>query len=311
MTPKLIDEYVDHCRIERSLSENSLRAYEQDLQAFLRFTRVPERGSSKDELSAFVRQMKETLGLSPATVRRRVITLRAFFQWLVRSGRLSNSPFDEFPIEVRLPKRLPRPVDRPTLSQVFSETRRISPPSADPTRQRHRGRIGSEEVTSLVVRLLVSTGLRVGEATHLRISDVASNGASIRVRGKGSRERTVYVSNEGLLADLKQYILDRRAEVDPHEYLFANSRGRRLSEAAFRKRLRLLSSDLAIYPHLTPHRLRHSAATLLIEEGVDIRLVQRLLGHASIATTEIYTRVSDTSLISAIRTADTLGKVDL
>ena len=87
--------------------------------------------------------------------------------------------------------------------------------------------------------------------------------------------------------------------------------GDRLTPQAFRKRLRTLSKSLRIEPHLTPHRFRHSAATLLIEEGVDIRLVQRLLGHASIATTEIYTKVSDNSLSAAMASADTLGKIDL
>lgn len=113
-----------------------------------------------------------------------------------------------------------------------------------------------------------------------------------------------------LLQDLSAYLAHRRERASPADFLFLNSRGARLTEPAFRKRLRAISADLSIAPHVTPHRFRHSAATMLIEEGVDIRLVQRLLGHASIATTEIYTKVSDTSLITAIRAADTLSKVD-
>ncbi len=165
-------------------------------------------------------------------------------------------------------------------------------------------------MTGLIVRLLVVTGLRIGELTHTRLRDVNGAGAQIRVMGKGSRERTVYVTNHRLLEDFAVYLSQRRQDGTPDSFVFLNTRGGRLTEAAFRKRLRQLSADLQIAPHITPHRFRHSAATLLIEEGVDIRLVQRLLGHASISTTEIYTKVSDSSLFQAIEHADTLAKVD-
>ncbi len=132
----------------------------------------------------------------------------------------------------------------------------------------------------------------------------------IRVRGKGNRERTVYVTNNRLQIDFRTYWERRSKSDDANAHLFLNSRGGRLSEPAFRKRLKQISKKLLIAPHLTPHRFRHSAATLLIEEGVDIRIVQRLLGHASISTTEIYTKVSDNSLVAAIERADTLAQVD-
>ncbi|MEM8625182.1 MAG: tyrosine-type recombinase/integrase, partial [Pseudomonadota bacterium] len=187
---------------------------------------------------------------------------------------------------------------------------RIALAAADPGGIGAGSTIDNQQVSGLVARLLVTTGLRIGEVTRVRLCDVSSGGTSIRVRGKGDRERSVYVANKHLLEDLDSYIKAHRANAEPHDYVFLNTRGTRLTEAAFRKRLRGMSAELRIAPHLTPHRFRHSAATLLIEEGVDIRLVQRLLGHASIATTEIYTKVSDTSLISAIQSADTLAKVD-
>jgi integrase/recombinase XerD len=161
-----------------------------------------------------------------------------------------------------------------------------------------------------VARLLVVTGLRIGEITGLDVGDVSGAASRIRVRGKGNRERTVYVTNERLLLDFQTYWEWRYRVAGAASCLFVNSLGRRLTAPAFRKRLRTVSKKLVVDPHLTPHRFRHSAATLLIEEGVDIRLVQRLLGHASIATTELYTKVSDNSLVAAIERADTLSQVD-
>lgn len=312
MNAKETTAFIEHCRIQRGLSIHSLRAYEQDLNAFLKFkaSSPPEFAVKSETILAYTCHIRETLALNASTVRRRLVTLRAFFAWLRNTGQIESSPFDGLILELRTPRRLPRPIDRPTLSHLFRTSRRITSASADPTRTLRTLQIDSRQVTELVARLLISTGLRVGEVTRVRLCDVSNGGGCIRVRGKGDRERTVYVSNDELLQDFNAYIELRRLHAVPSEYLFVNSRGARLTESAFRKRLRTVSTELDIAPHLTPHRFRHSAATMLIEEGVDIRLVQRLLGHASIATTEIYTKVSDTSLISAVQAADTLGKVD-
>lgn len=304
--------FVEHCRVQRGLSTHSLRAYAQDLNAFLKYRRSHQAtGEVTDQtVLDYTLHLREALELNASTVRRRLVTLRACYAWLQQVGRIDISPFEDLILELRTPRRLPRPIDRPTLSHLFRTSRRITPAAADPTRVCTRTAVDSRQVTGLVARLLISTGLRIGEITRVRIVDISSGGGCIRVRGKGDRERSVYVSNDALLQDLNVYLELRRREATPGDYLFVNARGTRLTEPAFRKRLRMVSAELDIAPHLTPHRFRHSAATMLIEEGVDIRLVQRLLGHASIATTEIYTKVSDTSLISAVHAADTLGKVD-
>ena len=161
-----------------------------------------------------------------------------------------------------------------------------------------------------MVRFLVVTGLRIGEITDLNVGDVSGAASRIKVRGKGNRERTVYVTNERLRNDFRTYWEWRYRTAGAAACLFINTVGAKLTAPTFRKRLRTVSKRLVVDPHLTPHRFRHSAATLLIEEGVDIRLVQRLLGHASITTTELYTKVSDTSLIAAVERADTLSQLD-
>ncbi|MEQ9245793.1 MAG: tyrosine-type recombinase/integrase, partial [Nitratireductor sp.] len=120
---------------------------------------------------------------------------------------------------------------------------------------------------------------------------------------------TVFVGNPQLQSDLASYMISRSRVPGASDYLLLNQRGKPLTPQGLRLRLRRLSEDLNISPRVTPHRFRHTAATLLIEEGLDIRLVQRLLGHSSISTTEIYTHVSDTSLRSAMSAADHIGKI--
>lgn len=304
-------KFIAYCKEQRGLSEHTLRAYRQDVEAFRLFWQRQGAGEAPcpDTILAFQMHLRDVKGNSPATVRRRMVTLRAYFKWLEHEQQNSISPFTGLQLDLKVPKRLPRPVDRPTLAEVLRSARSGLHNQDKPVHTSSCRQLGRAEVTGLVVRLLIVTGLRIGELTQVRVTDVSAAGRRIRVRGKGNRERTVYVTDEALLRDFAALLHIRQRTSGTQAHVFLNTRGSRLTEAAFRKRLKALSKDLDITPHLTPHRLRHSAATLLVEEGVDIRIVQRLLGHASISTTEIYTKVSDSSLLKAIQHADTLAKI--
>ena len=306
-----IDKYEEFCREQLGLSQNTLKAYRQDLSAFQAFaareliTATP----SPNDVLRYQKDLREEQGASPATIRRRLVTLRSYYAWAKAAEPEQSSPFDDLRLDLKVPKRLPRPVDRPTLTTLLRSSRRlveIEPTSPSPSASGP----SASQITGLVTRLLVVTGLRIGELTGLKTRDVSSAASQIRVRGKGNRERTVYVVNQRLRGDFKVYWEYRLRAAGGEGWLFLNSKGNRLTEQTYRKRLRSISKSLDIDPHLTPHRFRHAAATLLIEEGVDIRLVQRLLGHASISTTEVYTKVSDNSLVAAVERADTLGQVD-
>jgi len=306
-----ITEFENYCREQLGLSGHSLRAYRQDLSTFAKFlAQIPKtNGLTGSDIIDYQKDLRDNQMASPATIRRRLVTLRSYFGWLQETDPELVSPFEGLRLDMKVPKRLPRPVDRPTLGMVFEHVHHLVElnPCAELAK---KPEFSPRQITGLIARLLVVTGLRIGELTYLRVRDVTSAATQIRVRGKGDRERTVYVANDRLHTDFRQYWESRVDRAGSQSWLFTNLRGDRLTSQAYRKRLRALSKSLKIEPHLTPHRFRHSAATLLIEEGVDIRLVQRLLGHASIATTEIYTKVSDNSLSSAIRLADTLATVD-
>ena len=165
--------------------------------------------------------------------------------------------------------------------------------------------------TELAIRLMTATGVRVSELTAITIGDIAADGSAIRILGKGRRERTVFVGNQRLRDDVNCYASDRLVNATAAEPFLVNTRGRCLTPQSLRLRLGKISRNLRISHSVTPHRFRHTAATMLLEEGVDIRFVQRLLGHSSISTTEIYTHVTDTSLKAVIERADTIAKLDL
>ncbi|AUQ52408.1 putative tyrosine recombinase XerC (plasmid) [Phaeobacter inhibens] len=311
MTTIKIKEFEEYCQEQLGLSKHSLRAYRQDLSAFAKFRAkvgLAEQPSGCDVI-AFQKDLREEQRASPSTIRRRLVTLRSYYKWREAVCPGERSPFEGLRLDLKIPKRLPRPVDRPTLSALFQSAEHIIHLDPEAGLQGPR-EVSARKVTGLIARLLVVTGLRISELTELRVQDVTGAATRIRVRGKGDRERTVYVANDRLQKDFRHYWQGKFDTQGSQAWLFANTNGERLTAQAYRKRLRTLSRSLRIEPHLTPHRFRHSAATLLIEEGVDIRLVQRLLGHASIATTEIYTKVSDNSLSSAVVAADTLATVD-
>ncbi len=240
---------------------------------------------------AFVAWLRVNEHNAPATIKRKLAALSIYFTWRVRTGALATSLIDDSGVEIRLPKRLPRAIPRHDVVRLL---RSCEPCSKQIDRD-----------TELALRLLITTGVRVSELCGIDIADIAPDGASIRIKGKGSRERMVFVSNLNLQQRLRA-ARDLKSSAAASEPFFLSRRKVRLSPQAFRIRLHRLRASSGLATRITPHCLRHTAATLLLEAGVDIRFVQRLLGHASISTTEIYTRVVDESLKSALLKADPL-----
>ena len=292
---------------ERSLGHHTLRAYAQDLRTFARFTKIHQLNEplSKEDILAYHRHLRDDLGAKPATIERRLVTLKSYYAWREDRNSALPSPFADVRISVRIPRRLPRPIDRDTLRAVLraSDGPIVVQASGD------AARASQNDVTTLIIKLLIVTGLRISELTNLKVRDVSPDGCQILVTGKGSKERIVFVPNRKLQEEFQSYCQVRSEQGSMKSPLFLNIAGRRLRAATFRKRLRALSKRLGIEPHLNPHRFRHSAATLLIEEGIDIRMVQALLGHANLKTTEIYVRVSNHALRRAMERADVLSAI--
>ena len=300
-----IENFLLYNENQRGLSLNSIKAYRQDLMAFLAFSQAFNHPKVTEPtlITDYLCHLRDHKKQGPATIRRRMVTLRKFFSWIAKNDQTS-SPFSNLTLNIKVPKRLPRPVDRQSLKMICAQT---SPLLIESTCTRA---YNINTVTGLAIRMLIATGLRIGELTHLTLQNISGIGQRIRVMGKGARERTVYLTNKKLLEDFRTYWIWRSSQDFTHDFLLVNAHGHRLTEAAFRKRLHVISQTLQLESKITPHKFRHSAATLLIEEGVDIRIVQRLLGHASIATTELYTQVSDNSLLAALERADTIKQIN-
>jgi integrase/recombinase XerD len=273
--------FIRHCQSIRKLSLHTIRAYELDLARFSHFLgrRAAVAACSKSIIHDYVRHLFDVRSLKEATVKRHLATLRSFFRWLEDEGQLSEDPFHGARIRIRMPKRLPRVIARGDLRKLLVH----APPHsfADLT-----GYVATE--------LLFATGMRVSELAGLVDAAVDVEDGTITIIGKGNRQRRVFLPD-----DLKSLIRDYRTARDrcaAAATFLVNSRGDAASPQMIRRLVRLHGERSSVRERVTPHMFRHSVATYLLEEGVDIRYVQRLLGHRSISTTEIYTHVADAAL---------------
>jgi integrase/recombinase XerD len=288
-----IDAFIQFCVVERRLSPHTSTAYRFDLADFEKWAQAA--GIEQVTTSSLKSYMEDMAArkLSTATIRRRLACLRAFFHYTCEHTGLQN-PFDGWRLRLARRKQLPKSLSRLEASTLLS-TSTCAIAGAGP----------ADQTINTAIRLMVATGLRVGELCALQRDDVISHGAALRVRGKGARDRIGHVSDAGLAREL----VALAGQQQGNGALFLNRSGRPLRPHSIRNRLRVLAKQAGLRRKLTPHMLRHTAATLLIETGVDIRFVQRLLGHSSISTTEIYTHVSDEALRTTLARANVLSSL--
>ncbi len=290
-------EFLRFCALERQLSGHSVQAYAADIRDFRKWLKadVAIGDVSLAMLKEYLEDMVGSRKLTVATVRRRFACLRAFFRRACEKHDYPD-PFANWRPLLPRRKRLPRTLSRNEAAFLLSS--------------RHSG-VGSaddgEHVFRIIVQLMVATGMRVGELCKLKLDDLSTDCSIVRVHGKGARDRVAYVTDRGLRKELQQLTKSRRDSAVGSGALFVNRYGAQMRPQSVRSKLRRLAKEAGLVRRVTPHMLRHTAATLLIETGVDIRFVQRLLGHSSIATTEIYTHVSDEALRATLERADVLG----
>jgi len=286
-----LEAFLDHLRVERDLSPNTVAAYRRDLTRYL--DHLAESGDSlaaagREALEAYVRHLRG-LGRSPRTISRALSALRTFHRFLRTEGEMEGDPVRDVD-RPRLWKKLPVVLD------VIEIERLLSAP--DTTKD-----LGIRDRALLEVAY--GAGLRVSELIGLRRQDVDLTERLVRVLGKGRKERLVPFGRPAAewtrrwLEGPRPRLLERRPATD---ILFLNARGSGLSRMGFWKILRGHVETAGICRHCSPHTLRHSFATHLLEGGADLRVVQELLGHADIATTQIYTQVDRSYLKDIHRT---------
>jgi integrase/recombinase XerC len=303
------EQYVRWLLATRDLSPHTIRAYDSDIAAFERHLgiRAFVNKIDRDCLVAFIEEQRAA-GLSAASIRRRASGLRGFCKWLQSCRLLESDPWTGATVSVGRSRKLPRILPTYELDRLFLALRKMA--GVDSTRDSDEILPRPHESTTLLaVALMVATGVRVSEVVSIKCQDIDVPGQSVRILGKGRRERQVFLTNDWITGLTRAYLKTRAVLGLEHPHLLFNWNHEPLTAPAMRSRLVKAARDAGLNAQVTPHMLRHTAATQLIEAGVDIRYIQRLLGHASLSTTEIYTHVSDRALKRVVSDADVLEKL--
>jgi integrase/recombinase XerD len=270
--------WLDYLAAERGLARNSLAAYRRDLETLGRaLGGRPLTEATQEDLIATLRRMRSE-GKSPRSVARWLVAVRGFYAWLVGDGVLAENPAARLD-PPKLWKTLPKVLDGTDVVRLIEA----------PDRSEPRGRRDAA-----MLEVLYATGLRVSELVGLRLGDLHLDGGYLRCIGKGSKERVVPLGGEANAA-LQSYLAEGRPALlgeRRSDSVFVGRRGAPLTRQGFWKLLKAHARRAGIRASLSPHVVRHSFATHLLENGADLRAVQLLLGHADISTTQIYTHVN-------------------
>lgn len=270
---RLVSEYLEHLEAERSLSENTIKSYSSDLLELADFMRTEninlDQANERRTINNFIRSLKKNDN-SSSTINRKIVSIKGFFSWLLENELITHDPT----LDLELPKIvrfLPKVLSVKEIDNILANC--------------------NSPLETAIVELLYSGGLRVSELIHLKLNDVNLKSKYLICKGKGNKERLVPIGNRAKYA-LEVYLnsIDNMYNTSENSYLFTNNKNKPLDRQDVWRLIKNISKNLD--KSVSPHTLRHSFATHMLENGADLRTVQELLGHSDISTTQIYTQVS-------------------
>lgn len=294
-----IDEFLNYCRYHKKLSDKTIRAYKIDLSQYGVFSNELSKQALWDYIEYLNKKYK------PKTAKRKLATLKAFIHFLLLQDLIDFNPFDKLETTIKEPLLLPKTIPLGVIAKLISFSyQQIVFAKSD-------YQIRSAVRNTAILELLFATGARVAEICTLRSDNVDLLGNSVKFYGKGSKERIIPIENFAVLSILKKYHSLFEKEIPDSGYFFVNKLGRRMTEQSVRNMINFYCKQCGVDMHITPHMFRHSFATLLLEEDVDIRYIQRMLGHSSITTTQIYTHVTSAKQKEILKTKHPRNKLNI
>jgi len=285
-----IDKFLKYLEIERAASSHTLRAYRKDLEEFSKFVNIKPEDVELADVRGFIAEQIKS-GLNKTSVSRRLASIRSFFKFLYREGYKKSNPA-KLVSNPKLPKLLPRFL---SVDDAFALVESPAGTGFLPARDR------------AILELLYSSGLRVSEISSLNIDDINTKEGFLKVKGKGRKERMVPVGSKAIDA-IKSYMVERIALKSKDRFLFLNRTGKGLSDRGVRRLVVKYARMIGISGKIGPHALRHTFATHLLQGGADLRVIQELLGHSSLSTTQKYTHLDVTHLIDVYDKAHPFAK---
>ena len=279
----LMEKYLNYCESRKNLDQKTIKSYRIDLQQYNDFIKNnPIDWVEKNSIERYIDYLHTHY--KPKSVKRKIASLKAFLHHLEIEDELAVNPFHNIQIKYKEPFILPKtiPIDNieSIINYAYEQNRKATTAYGKKVALRN----------ALILELLFATGMRISELCSLKTNQLDLHDYIIRIYGKGSRERLIQICNENVRLLIDKYIITMKLE--DNSFFFINRLHNRLSEQSVRYMINNYRKNAKIIQHITPHMFRHSFATLLLEEDVDIRYIQQMLGHSSITTTQIYTHTS-------------------
>lgn len=281
-----IEYYLKHCQLEKSLSTKTIKAYRIDLSQFSSYVGDDIKLCNKKLMQDYLSLLHNRYKIK--TVKRKIASLKAFFSYLVDEDIIHASPFDKLHVKLHEPFILPKTISLNNINKILEYAYKKKNSILNQASYQYKACLRD----IAVLELLFATGMRVSELCSLTQSSIDLKIGIIKIYGKGAKERIINIGNKDVLLALSSYYAEFSNSIQEINWFFVNRLGNQLSDQSIRNMLNMYVTLAGLNQHITPHMFRHSFATLLLEEDVDIRYIQHLLGHSSITTTQIYTHVT-------------------
>lgn len=298
----LTEQYLNFCINRKNLDQKTIKSYRIDLQQYKDYYQLYElEWVEKSSIEQYIDHMHNKY--KPKSVKRKIASLKAFFHYLEIEDIIGLNPFHKIQIKYKepfiLPKTIPINSIETIINYAYSQYKKATTAYSRMVALRN----------ILILELLFATGMRISELCSLKSDQIDLNDYVIRIYGKGNKERLIQICNENVRSLIDKYITVMCNNDIP--YFFVNRLHNRLSEQSVRYMIDDYAKNAGIKQHITPHMFRHSFATLLLEEDVDIRYIQQMLGHSSITTTQIYTHTSIGKQKTILETKHPRNKFDI
>lgn len=276
-----VKPYLEYCIYRKELDAKTIKAYRIDLTQFFFYVQSDE--PEKEAIEQYITELHKKY--KQKTIKRKIASIKAFYSYLEEEELVEQNPFRKIKVKFKETIILPRIIPREEIEQLLNYIY-ASLSSLSGIQYKHSLR------DAAVIEVFFATGARVYEISNVRAENINLNSGLIRIMGKGGKERYIQISNTAVLDILRKYYAENEPEIKKSGYFFINNRGNRYTEQSIRLMLKKYTLKAGIQRKITPHMFRHSFATYLIEEGVDVSCVQQILGHSSIKTTQIYIHVA-------------------